>query len=101
MLPPESLKNLVRNFSDPTVGCVSCEDKSVKIEEGKRVADEGLYVRYEMLVRKWESTFGSIVGASGCFYAVRKQLWRKPETIFSGRLYNTFRCLRAGLSNSE
>ena len=42
MLPPESLRNLVRNFSDPAVGCASCEDKSVKIEKGKRVADEGL-----------------------------------------------------------
>jgi cellulose synthase/poly-beta-1,6-N-acetylglucosamine synthase-like glycosyltransferase len=79
LLEPDSIRNLVRNFSDPTVGCVSCEDKTVSIRDGKAVEDEGLYVRYEMAVRRWESRLGSIVGASGCFYGLRKTLWRHPE----------------------
>jgi cellulose synthase/poly-beta-1,6-N-acetylglucosamine synthase-like glycosyltransferase len=79
LLEPDSIRNLVRNFSDPAVGCVSCEDKTVSIMDGKAVEDEGLYVKYEMLLRRWESSFGSLVGASGCFYGLRKSLWRHPE----------------------
>ena len=79
LLEPDSIRNLVRNFSDPAVGCVSCEDKTVSIRDGKAVEDEGLYVKYEMLLRRWESSFGSLVGASGCFYGLRKPLWRHPE----------------------
>ena len=79
LLEPDSIRKLVRNFSDPTVGCVSCEDKTISIRDGKAVEDEGLYVRYEMAVRRWESRFGSIVGASGCCYGLRKPLWRQPE----------------------
>ena len=79
LLEPDSIRNLVRNFSDPAVGCVSCEDKTVSIRDGKAVEDEGLYVKYEMLLRRWESSFGSLVGASGCFYGLRKSLWRHPE----------------------
>nr|MBI3613021.1 glycosyltransferase family 2 protein [Nitrospirota bacterium] len=79
LLEKESIGKLVRNFSDPAVGCVSCEDKTVSIRDGKAVEDEGLYVKYEMLLRRWESSFGSLVGASGCFYGLRKPLWRHPE----------------------
>lgn len=79
LLEEKSIRNLVRNFADPTVGCVSCEDKAVSMRDGKVVEDEGLYVRYEMAVRRWESRFGSIVGASGCFYGLRRALWRQPD----------------------
>ena len=79
LLEKDSVRNMVRNFADPTVGCVSCEDKTISIRDGKVVEDEGIYVRYEMAIRRWESQFGSIVGASGCFYGLRKPLWRHPE----------------------
>jgi cellulose synthase/poly-beta-1,6-N-acetylglucosamine synthase-like glycosyltransferase len=79
LLEEQSIRNLVRNFADPTVGCVSCEDKAISMRDGKVVEDEGLYVRYEMAVRRWESRFGSIVGASGCFYGLRRGLWRQPD----------------------
>lgn len=67
-LQPGSLRALVRAFADPRVGCVSGEDK---------IADsggEGLYGRYELLLRRLESDLHSIVGASGCFYAQRRAL---------------------------
>jgi cellulose synthase/poly-beta-1,6-N-acetylglucosamine synthase-like glycosyltransferase len=67
-LEPSALRAIVRNFSDPTVGCVSGED---------RIADaggEGLYGRYELFLRRLESDVYSIVGASGSFYAQRREL---------------------------
>jgi cellulose synthase/poly-beta-1,6-N-acetylglucosamine synthase-like glycosyltransferase len=79
VLESDSIRKMVRNFSDPAVGCVSCEDKSISVRDGTKAEDEGLYVRYEMLIRRWESLVGSIVGASGCFYGLRKSLWRWPD----------------------
>src|SRR6185436_11813779 len=63
-----SLRALVRSFADPTVGCVSGQDC---IPEG---GGEGLYGRYEVWLRRLESDVHSIVGASGSFYAQRRQL---------------------------
>lgn len=63
-----ALENLVQRFSDPLIGCISGED---------HIADadgEGLYGRYELYIRNLESKVGSIVGASGSFYAQRKEL---------------------------
>lgn len=67
-LEPDALRNLARGFQDPAVGCVSGEDH---IRGG---GGEGLYGRYELFLRNQESRVGSIVGASGSFYAQRKAL---------------------------
>ena len=70
MLEPECLIHLARAFSDPNIGCVSGEDR---VEGG---AAEGLYGRYELYIRRQESVIYSLVGASGCIYAQRKNLCR-------------------------
>jgi cellulose synthase/poly-beta-1,6-N-acetylglucosamine synthase-like glycosyltransferase len=67
-LEPESLQTLVRRFSDPRIGCISGEDR---IGES---GGEGLYGRYELLLRRLESRVHSIVGASGSFYAQRRTI---------------------------
>lgn len=68
MLEPGSIRAIVRPFDDPAVGCVSGEDR---IAGG---GGEGLYGRYEMFLRRQESRLHSIVGASGSFYAQRREL---------------------------
>jgi len=75
MLSRDSLLAMMENFADPTVGCVSCQDLIVD-EHGApdATAGEGLYVRYEMALRDLEAKLGSLVGASGSFYAVRRRL---------------------------
>ena len=73
LLAPSALKNILKPFNDPTVGCVSGEDH---IPAG---GGEGLYGRYELAIRNLESCCASIVGASGCFYAQRRVL-AKPFT---------------------
>jgi cellulose synthase/poly-beta-1,6-N-acetylglucosamine synthase-like glycosyltransferase len=67
-LEPGAVRTIVRGFSDPGVGCISGED---------RISDrggEGLYGRYELFLRRLESDVYSIVGASGSFYAQRREL---------------------------
>lgn len=68
MLEGNSLQEIVRPFQDSRIGCVSGEDKI------SNAAGEGLYGAYELFLRRRESAIGSIVGASGSFYAQRKAL---------------------------
>ncbi|MCP9452143.1 MAG: glycosyltransferase family 2 protein [Nitrospira sp.] len=67
-LEPDALLHLVRGFSNPNIGCISGEDK---IPES---GGEAWYGRYELFLRRLESSVHSIVGASGSFYAQRRTL---------------------------
>ena len=82
-VPPHSLKALITWFADPGVGVASCRDISVSpvAEEGNQ--GESGYVSYEMTVRRLETRAGGIVGASGCFYAIRAHLHQHlvPEAL--------------------
>jgi cellulose synthase/poly-beta-1,6-N-acetylglucosamine synthase-like glycosyltransferase len=73
-----ALKRLIARFADPTVGLASGRDVSVsRVEEDVNVGESG-YVGYEMGIRRLETRLEGIVGASGCFYAIRADLHRKP-----------------------
>lgn len=80
---PGALKKLVRVFQDPRIGVASGRDKSVTRADGESNQAESGYVGYEMGVRSLETRLGSIVGASGCFYAIRRDLYRVlfPEAL--------------------
>jgi glycosyltransferase involved in cell wall biosynthesis len=68
-LAPDAVSTIVRNFADPTVGCVSSVDKFVDADG--RVSGEGAYVRYEMYLRTLETRANTLVGLSGSFFAAR------------------------------
>jgi glycosyltransferase involved in cell wall biosynthesis len=84
-LSREGLEEIVSNFADPTVGCVSSEDRLIG-KDGKP-SGEGFYVRYEMWLRRLESKVNSLVGLSGSFFAARKVVCED----FSGELQSDFR----------
>jgi glycosyltransferase involved in cell wall biosynthesis len=69
---PESVKKMMANFADESIGCISGMDYMK--DPNSSGSGEGLYVKYEMLLRKLESAAGSLVGVSGCFFAIRKQI---------------------------
>jgi biofilm PGA synthesis N-glycosyltransferase PgaC len=71
---PDALNQLVRNFADPTVGCVSGELILRAPESASGQDGLGLYWRLEKAIRKMESETGSVVGATGALYAVRREL---------------------------
>ena len=72
-LQPDSLANLIACFADPEVGVASGE---LVIREGAGLeeASVGLYWRYEKWIRKQLSRLDSVMGATGCIYAMRRQL---------------------------
>ncbi|HFD31633.1 MAG TPA: glycosyltransferase family 2 protein [Gammaproteobacteria bacterium] len=69
MLDSKALEEIVKGFFDKKVGLISGEDHIPDDNGG-----EGLYGQYELFLRNQESKTGSIVGASGSFYAQRKDL---------------------------
>ena len=76
-LEPDAVRALVRNFADPPVGAVSGDVVLV----GDRAAlgrSEDLYYRYERWVQRAESEIGSMIGADGALYAVRRELFVAP-----------------------
>ncbi|MBC7789148.1 MAG: glycosyltransferase [Anaerolineae bacterium] len=69
---PSSVKALVRAFQDPSVGVVSSRDVSTGSSPIEGNQGESGYVGYEMWVREQETRMGSIVGASGSFFGIRR-----------------------------
>ena len=86
-LKRDGLREIVQNFADPGIGCVSSEDRLMR-SDGQPVG-EGLYVRYEMLLRRLESKAHSLVGLSGSFFAARKEVCRD----FSANMQSDFKTL--------
>ena len=74
MYQRNAIKKLVRHFCDSRVGCVSGNlkyvDKLTSVGKG-----EGLYFRYEALLKEMESKQGAVVAANGAIYALRKALF--------------------------
>lgn len=71
---PRSLRALVAVFQDPAIGVASGRDISVGNFESAGTHGESRYVDYEMWIRSLETRVGTIVGASGCFFATRRVL---------------------------
>ena len=77
-IPGPSLKHLVRVFGDPSIGVASGRDVSVGAGDGSATKGESSYTSYEMWLRDLETRAGCIVGASGCFYGIRRSIRGKP-----------------------
>jgi len=71
---PRAVTNLVAAFADPTVGVASGRDVSVASLDERTNPGEQAYVGYEMWLRGLETRVCGIVGASGCLYAIRRDL---------------------------
>ena len=73
---PGSVRAMVANFADPAVGCVT--GTTIYGTEHAATIDEGraAYWNYERFLRSNESLFASVLGASGCVYAVRRRLYK-------------------------
>ena len=74
VIAPDAVRQLVANFADSSVGCVSGE--LILTEQGAVGPSNGfgLYWTLEKKIRQWESLSGSAIGATGALYAVRKEL---------------------------
>jgi poly-beta-1,6-N-acetyl-D-glucosamine synthase len=81
MLNQGAMKNIVQHFADEKVGCVSGEKRIItEAEDSASAAGEGIYWKYESLLKKWDSELYSAVGAAGELVAFRTSLYTNlPE----------------------
>jgi biofilm PGA synthesis N-glycosyltransferase PgaC len=96
-IEPAALRLLAENFSDPEVGCVSGELMLGNPESGEATEGMSLYWRVEKTVRELESVSGSVVGATGALYAVRRELFVPvPEGTILDDVYIPMQVARQG-----
>ena len=71
-----ALRALVRGFHAADVGCVA--GRLTYVSRTENVTGKGgeTYWDYETKLRIAESTLGSLIGVSGCLYAVRRRAYR-------------------------
>lgn len=69
---PDAIRKIVRSFADPEVGCVA--GQLVYVDKASTAIGKGCqsYWSYEKFLKKCESRLGSLIGVSGCLYAVRR-----------------------------
>jgi len=84
-LKSDAIENIIENFADPEIGCVSGLDEIKSTDGSSR--GEGFYVKYEMKLRALESVSNSLVGVSGSFFAVRKKLCKNWIGSLSSDFY--------------
>jgi cellulose synthase/poly-beta-1,6-N-acetylglucosamine synthase-like glycosyltransferase len=75
---PDTIPRLLRPFADPGVGCV-CGHLIYTAPDGNPTAATGsLYWRFEERIKELESRTGSVMGADGSVFAIRRALHAPP-----------------------
>jgi biofilm PGA synthesis N-glycosyltransferase PgaC len=96
-IEPGALRILLENFADPEVGCVSGELMLGDPAAGETGQGMGLYWRIEKSIRELEAASGSVVGATGALYAVRRGLLTGlPEGTILDDVYIPLQVVRQG-----
>jgi cellulose synthase/poly-beta-1,6-N-acetylglucosamine synthase-like glycosyltransferase len=90
---PGALRRLVAPFADPRVGYV-CGEVRLLGELGTN--QEGLYWRYEMALRRLESSVRSVTGGNGAIYATRREAYLVVDPIMGHDLSFPFNMVKRG-----
>ena len=90
---PDALSELVAPFADPAVGYV-CGDVRFVNDAGDN--QEGMYWRYEMLLRRLESDLRSVTGGNGAIYATRRDSYLVVDAIMGHDLSFPFNMVKRG-----
>jgi cellulose synthase/poly-beta-1,6-N-acetylglucosamine synthase-like glycosyltransferase len=70
-----ALRKLVRHFADPGIGYVVGHARYEKNTRSSAAQSEITYWDIEVLIKKWESSFSSVVGGDGAIYGIRSELY--------------------------
>jgi cellulose synthase/poly-beta-1,6-N-acetylglucosamine synthase-like glycosyltransferase len=79
MLARDSLRILVRHFSDPRIGAASGVYRLLKKDLAHIGSSEDLYWKYETFLKLQEAKLGAFTGAHGSLYAIRRELYPFPS----------------------
>ena len=77
MLNTEAIKEIVRCFSNPKVGCVAGEKRVDTQSAQGATAGEGFYWKYESALKDLDDRLYSAVGAAGELFAIQTRLFEQ------------------------
>jgi glycosyltransferase involved in cell wall biosynthesis len=89
----DALGQLLAPFADERVGYV-CGRVELLGEDGTN--QEGLYWRYELALRAWESRLRSVTGGNGAIYATRRESYLVVDPIMGHDLSFPFNVVKRG-----
>lgn len=69
----DALKRLVSHFDNQDVGGVCGQLCLTDPFTGENV--DGMYWKYENILKRWEGQIGALLGVNGAIYAIRADLW--------------------------
>ena len=96
MLDLECIADLKRHFADPSIGCV-CGNLNYTNAGASVTASSGsLYWRFEEAVKRLESATGSMMGADGSIFAIRRELRHSPPDHIIDDMYVSLMALVEG-----
>lgn len=93
---PDALRELVRPFRNPRIGCVMGELRYAQEGSLNSTLGEGLYWRYENFIKDRESRLGSTIVGNGAIYAMRRELCRILPLEVEADVANPLLALSAG-----
>ncbi len=96
MFAPDAVPKLLAPFGDPAVGVV-CGHLRYGQAAGNATASTGsLYWRLEELIKRLESATGSVMGADGSIFAMRRAAHHNPPADLIDDMYVSFQALCDG-----
>jgi cellulose synthase/poly-beta-1,6-N-acetylglucosamine synthase-like glycosyltransferase len=90
-----AVTELVAPFADPAVGCV-CGHLRYLAADGHTAETGSLYWRLEEYIKAMESATGSVIGADGSIFAIRRSLHTPPPANLIDDMYVSLAILCGG-----
>ncbi|HEY2537208.1 MAG TPA: glycosyltransferase [Solirubrobacteraceae bacterium] len=95
---PDAARLLAGAFADPRVGYACGQVRFVQAAAGADAGNqEGVYWRYELAVRSYESRLSSVTAGNGAIYATRRDSYIVVDPIMGHDLSLPFNMVRRGL----
>lgn len=96
MLDMDAIDRLSAHFADPGIGCVCGNLIYTNAGDSSMAQTGSVYWRLEQRVKHLESHWGSVMGADGSLFAIRRGLHRPPPDHIIDDMYVSFNVMFQG-----
>ncbi|WP_343692562.1 glycosyltransferase family 2 protein [Chitinophaga sp.] len=79
LLNAAAVRNIVRHYQDPLTGGVAGEKKVMQAGNSGAAGTEGIYWKYESVLKRLDAALYTVVGAAGELFSVRTALFTPVE----------------------
>lgn len=94
---PEALRRMVHHFSDPRVGCVTGDSRSIEEKDDPAVSSgASVYWGYECAIKHLENRIGSVLVCDGAIFCMRASLYQPQCPDLANDLESPMRVGAAG-----